>query len=85
MAIKVGTSGTVTKKVAVAGSNTLVKEVKVGTPVKRVTSGAFTLNSLGGVNVSNLQDGSLLVYNDATKEWDAEIELQKQTLNGGSY
>tara|TARA_R110000796_G_scaffold213973_2_gene329992 strand:- start:1836 stop:2093 length:258 start_codon:yes stop_codon:yes gene_type:complete len=85
MAIKVGVSGTTVKTVAVAGNNTQVKKVVVGTPVRRVTSGAFNINSLSGVTTAGAVNGSVLVYNGSTTSWTATLDLEEQNINGGSY
>lgn len=85
MAIKVGVSGVTTKSVAVSGSTTQVKKIVVGTPVRRVNS-ATNLNNLADVDVTNLQNGSLLVYNTTSSKWVATKELgDSQQLNGGSF
>jgi len=40
----------------------VVKKVKVGVPIKRVTSGAFSVNNLGGVSTEGQTGGSLLIH-----------------------
>lgn len=40
----------------------VVKKVKVGVPIKRVTSGAFSVNNLGGVSTTGQTGGSLLIH-----------------------
>ena len=71
--------------VAVSGSTTQVKRVIVGTPVRRVTSGAFNINSLGGVSTEGAVNGSLLIYNASSAKWEANLDLEEQNINGGSY
>jgi hypothetical protein len=85
MAIRVGVSGVTTKKVAVTGSNTLVKKINVGTPVRRVVSGQKSLAGLTDVDLTAKQDGSVLVYNTSSEKWKATLDLEKQNINGGSY
>jgi hypothetical protein len=85
MAIRVGTLGTTTKTVAVTGSNTQVKQVVVGTPVRRVTGGSFNLSGLPDVDVTNITQGSVLVYETSTNKWTATLDLEEQNINGGSY
>ena len=85
MAIKVGITGVTTKHVAVTGSTTQVKKVIVGTPVRRVTSGEFSINNLNGVNATGATHGDLLIYNDTTQKWEASKDLEEQNINGGSY
>jgi len=89
MAVKVGVSGVTTKSVAVAGSTTQVKKIVVGTPVRRVSSAAAsiggTIQSIGNVDSTNLQDGSTLVYSTASSKWVATVDLENQNMDGGSF
>lgn len=71
--------------VAVAGTTTQVKKVIVGTPVRRVTSGAFNINSLGGVSTEGAVNGSLLIFNATSAKWESSLDLEEQNINGGSY
>ena len=58
---------------------TFVKKVVIGTPVRNVTSGTFSLNTLGGVNISgdagtgqNIGEGihnDILVYDSAASAY----------------
>jgi len=55
----------------VVSDRIVVKKVIVGTPIKRVKSGSFTLNNLGGVDVSATEsDGSILSYNPTTSNYE---------------
>ena len=85
MAVRVGVSGVTTKSVAVAGSTTQVKKIVVGTPVRRVRGGEGTLTTLGDVDTSNLENGSILVYNTSSSNWVASTALDDQKMDGGSY
>ena len=40
----------------------VVKKVVVGTPIRRVTAGAFALSNLGGVTIGGESDGSVLAF-----------------------
>ena len=71
--------------VAVAGTTTRVKKIVVGTPVRRVTAGAFSIGSLGGVDTTGAVNGSVLVYNEASGKFEAEQELENTNFNGGQY
>ena len=71
--------------VAVAGTTTQVKKVIVGTPVRRVTSGAFNINNLGGVSTEGAVNGSLLIFNAPSAKWESSLDLEEQNINGGSY
>ena len=49
----------------------IVKKVVVGTPIKKVTAGAFSITNLAGVDVSATEsDGSILAYNKLTSKWE---------------
>ena len=49
----------------------IVKKVVVGTPIKKVTAGAFSISNLAGVDVSATEsDGSILAYNKSTSKWE---------------
>ena len=49
----------------------IVKKVVVGTPIKKVTAGAFSISNLAGVDVSATEsDGSILAYNKLTSKWE---------------
>lgn len=84
MAITVGTSVAI-KKVVAVGSTTQVKKVIVGTPVKRVTSGAFSINNIAGVDTTGAVEGSILMYNTAQSKFIVSNDLINQNINGGSY
>ena len=84
--VRVITSGTTRVQSVVApGNTTQVKKVVVGTPVRRVTSGGFNINSLNGVSTTGAVTGSLLIYNASAARWEAGLDLQEQNINGGSY
>ena len=85
MAIHVGLSGTTVKTVAAAGSTTQVKKVVVGTPVRRVTAGAFHVTNIGGIDITGVVNGSVLVYNESTTNFEAKLDLEEQNIDGGSY
>ena len=85
MAVRVGVSGVTTKSVAVAGSTTQVKKIVVGTPVRRVRGDNGSLAGLGDVNISNLENGSILIYNTSSSNWVASTALDDQKMDGGSY
>jgi hypothetical protein len=72
--------------VVTSGTTTQVKKVVVGKPVRRVTAGQFRLNNLGDVDISNLQNGSLLIYSATSSKWVAKKEVDEgQEVDGGSY
>lgn len=71
-------------------------KVRVGqqNAVKVVSSLAgaqgLSLSELSDVNATNLLDGMVLVYNNATRKWDATLSLtpgttQNLDINGGNF
>ena len=85
MAIKVGVSGTTLGAVKVVGSQTQVKKIVIGTPVRKVSSGAFVISNLGGVDTTGAEDGAVLVYDGALEKFVAKKELDETNFNGGQY
>ena len=72
--------------VVTSGTTTQVRKVIVGKPVRRVTAGQFALNTLSDVDVSNLENGSLLIYDTTSSKWVATKDVDEgQNINGGSY
>ena len=67
------------------GLTTQIKKIVVGTPVKRVTSAAFNINTLDGVDTTGATTGSILIYNSALGKFVANKNLEEQDINGGSY
>lgn len=85
MAIKVGVTGTTVGAVKIAGSKTQVRQIVIGTPVRKVTSGAFVITNLGGVDTSGAQQGAVLVYDEASEKFVAKKELDETNFDGGQY
>jgi hypothetical protein len=54
--------------------NTIVKKVTVGVPIKGVTSGAFAITNLGGVDLTSVGNGDILVYNASTSKFLADSD-----------
>jgi hypothetical protein len=75
----------VSKTVRSLGQTTQVKKIVVGRPVRNVGSGAVTIDTLYGVDTSGKVDGSVLVYNASTLNFEATVYLEKQDINGGNY
>lgn len=87
MVIRVGVTGdarTQVKEVTV-DARTQVKKVIVGTPVRRVNQARGYLNLLNDVDVTDLDNGSLLIYNTTSSKWEAGTLLEEQEINGGSF
>lgn len=54
----------------------------------RIRTSSFQLRRLGDltdVDTTNLQDGSVLVYNSSTTKFETTITLEKQIINGGNF
>lgn len=85
MAITIGQNSYV-KKINVEGQQTIVKKVVVGTPIRLVdrTIG-LDLGDIDNVDTSAKVDGSVLVYNATTENWEATLDLDKQNINGGGF
>ena len=83
MVIKVGT-GITTKQVAITGSNTQVKKVIVGTPVRNVTA-STSIVSLSDVNITNVSDNQILLYDSDLGEWVNSSSLSPTGVTSGTY
>lgn len=85
MAIRVTSSGTTKVQKITSSGTSQVKRVVVGTPVRRVASGAFNIDNIGGVDTTGAQDGSVLVYNATDDKWEAKKELDNTNITGGQF
>lgn len=85
MVVRVGVSGTSVGSVKVGGSRTQIAKIVVGTPIKRVSSGAFTIERLGGVDTTGAVEGAVLVYDASLGKFVAKKELDETDFNGGQY
>ena len=85
MSIDVSTGrGKTVTEVKISGK-TKVHSVKVGRPVKPVNPFTGSIDTLGGVNTTAKEDGSVLVYNSDTQNFEATKTLEKQFINGGNF
>jgi len=64
---------------------TKVKKVTVGKPVKRIDPARTDIDNVIGVDTSGKTDGSVLVYNTSSDNFEATLTLDKQLVNGGQY
>lgn len=64
---------------------TKVKKVVVGKPIRKVVASSGNIDNLVGVSTSGAVEGSLLIYNESTEQWEASKILQEQEVNGGQY
>ena len=86
MAIVITSNKTKVAKIA-TGQTTIVKQVKIGTPIRRVNASGSGVNNLSDVDIktNGLVDGSILVYNSSTSRWTSTTDLEDQNINGGGY
>ena len=47
--------------------------------------GTTTIQALDDIDLSNLQNGSLLIYSTAASKWQASTLLDSQTLEAGQF
>jgi len=64
---------------------TQVKKVVVGKPVRRINTASANIDNLTGVDTSGKVNGSVLVYNSTSGNFEALLTLQEQEVNGGQY
>ena len=70
---------------------TIVKKVTVGTPIKSVSAGAFSITNIAGVNLTGVNTGSMLIYtaeaNAGQGEFfvDSDLSSIYVEVNGGTF
>jgi len=64
---------------------TKVKRVVVGKPIRRINTTTGSIDTLGGVDTSGKENGSILVYNSTSEKFEATKNLEEQDVNGGQY
>ncbi len=47
--------------------------------------GPNSLSALTDVDISSLQNSSLLIYNEQTQKWTASVKLENQVIDAGHY
>lgn len=72
-------------KKVITDNNLIVKKVVVGTPVRRVSSGAFNVDNIGGIVTAGAETGSVLVYDGETDRWVAQKTLENTNITGGQF
>ena len=53
--------------------------------VTSIAASDRTVESLEDVNLNNLTDGSILVYQTSTSKWTATTLLNQQTMEAGEF
>ena len=61
--------------------NTIVKKITVGVPIRGVTSGAFAITNLGGVDVAGVGEGDMLVYDASQSKFIADSDTYIKTTD----
>jgi len=61
--------------------NTYVRKVIVGIPIRKVTSGAFSVFNLTGMNITNASDNDLLQFDSASQSFINRQELRVLTVD----
>lgn len=64
---------------------TKVKRVVVGKPIRRIDPTQGSIDTIGGVDTSGKENGSVLVYNSSSEKFEATRTLENQDVNGGQY
>ena len=60
--------------IVVVTNNTIVKKVKVAVPISTVSSGAFSINNISGVDTTGVGNGDLLVYDASSSKFLADSD-----------
>ena len=66
------------------------EKVTVGTPIKAVSAGAFSVTNLAGMNLTGVKTGSMLVYDAAEPNGggfvvDSDMSSIYVEINGGTF
>lgn len=64
---------------------TKVRKVTVGKPIRRIREAALDISEVGGIDISEAQEGSTLVYRAGTGTFEAVQDLDTTDINGGQY
>lgn len=81
MKVKVSNQGGKVVSVTKQGTSEVVAVGIQGPPGSQYNE----INTASDVDVSNLEDGSVLVYKSSTLKWRATRTLEQQNLEGGHY
>ena len=76
--------------IRVVSGNTQVKQITVGSPIRiirRIKASDFQFGALDGIDITGVTDGAMLVYNSATENFEAKVEITNTntTFNGGNF
>jgi hypothetical protein len=85
MAVDVTTGrGKTTTEIRITGK-TKVRSVRVGRPINQIDPVTGSIFNISGVDTTQKEDGSVLVYNATSENFEATKTLQKQFINGGNF
>lgn len=85
MGIKAKISQQVIPQAKVSTLGAQVKVPAVGIQGVQSASQAGRISTLTDVDVTNAEDGSLLIYTQATTRWTASRNLNAQDMDGGNF
>lgn len=72
-------------KVKIAENKTIIDKIVVGTPIASIVEAEGDINLLSGVDATQREHGSVLVYNEDRQLWVAQRLLERQIIDGGYY
>jgi len=72
-------------KIKIAENKTIIDKIVVGLPISTVVEASGDINLLSGVDATQREHGSILVYDEDRALWVAQLLLERQTIDGGYY
>jgi hypothetical protein len=72
-------------KVKIVENKTIIDKIIVGVPIRSIQESTGDINLLEGVDASQREHGSILVYDDDRDLWVAQRDLTRQIIDGGVY
>lgn len=70
---------------SVSEVSVIITEGSQGPKGAKGEAGVNRMNDLSDVDITNIQDGSLLVYKQQTQKWLATKDLDSQAIDAGHY
>jgi hypothetical protein len=77
--IKVNIKGADSLRLKMKSQDNLVLKSSLG------SVGSTAISQLDDIDVTDLQDGSILVFSQANSKWTSTLQLEKQTVECGQY
>jgi len=72
-------------KIKIAQNKTIIDKIVVGVPISSVIEATGDINLLSGIDATQRVHGSILVYDADRSLWVAQLEAERQTVDGGYY